>query len=150
MVERTSEDGVGRTSEARGPTPGLAPAASRAQASSEAAVDYARWQRLRSLMTPDRTELVAYDDLVRRPSWMARAGCRGQGTEAFFRPFGAEGSAAKAICAGCDVRPDCLDHALRDPELRGVWGGTSERERQRMRRAGTWIGRHCDVPAASQ
>jgi WhiB family redox-sensing transcriptional regulator len=116
----------------------------------DAAVAYARWQRWQSLMAPEGSGLIAYDDLVRRPGWMARAACHGQGTAAFFRPFGAEGGAAKAICAQCDVRPECLQHALADPELRGVWGGTSERERQRMRRAGTWNGRRCAVPVASR
>jgi hypothetical protein len=41
---------------------------------------------------------------------------------------------ARAICARCPVRVECLDYALEvgDPLL-GVWGGTSKLERRRMR-----------------
>lgn len=41
---------------------------------------------------------------------------------------------AKAVCAGCTVRDECLAYALAPPvEKWGIWGGTSERERRRMR-----------------
>jgi WhiB family redox-sensing transcriptional regulator len=40
---------------------------------------------------------------------------------------------AKAICSGCPVRQECLDYALADPSLVGVWSGTDERERRAMR-----------------
>jgi hypothetical protein len=36
---------------------------------------------------------------------------------------------AKAICAGCQVRRDCLAFALRTHQVHGVWGGLSEQER---------------------
>ena len=41
---------------------------------------------------------------------------------------------AKAFCAGCVVREDCLEYALRNGEKFGIWGGMSERERRRIRR----------------
>jgi WhiB family redox-sensing transcriptional regulator len=41
---------------------------------------------------------------------------------------------AKAICAGCQVRADCLEAGLE--EKYGVWGGTSARERARLRKLG--------------
>jgi hypothetical protein len=37
--------------------------------------------------------------------------------------------------AGCEVRADCLAHALDEPERFGIWGGTSTPERRRIRRA---------------
>jgi WhiB family redox-sensing transcriptional regulator len=40
---------------------------------------------------------------------------------------------AKAICAGCPLRPDCLAHALTHAEW-GVWGGTNEDDRARLQR----------------
>lgn len=45
-------------------------------------------------------------------------------------------SLAKAICMQeCPVQIACLEYALRrNDDLCGVWGGTSERERRRMRR----------------
>jgi WhiB family transcriptional regulator, redox-sensing transcriptional regulator len=36
---------------------------------------------------------------------------------------------ARAVCAGCFVRAQCLDEALRGEEL-GIWGGTNESERK--------------------
>ena len=39
---------------------------------------------------------------------------------------------AKAVCAGCDVRVACLEHALQAREKSGIWGGATERERRRM------------------
>jgi transcription factor WhiB len=36
---------------------------------------------------------------------------------------------AKAICAGCQVRGECLAFALRTYQIHGVWGGLSEPER---------------------
>lgn len=40
---------------------------------------------------------------------------------------------AKAVCARCPVRPQCLDYALIANEA-GVWGGMSEDERRQRRR----------------
>jgi WhiB family redox-sensing transcriptional regulator len=37
---------------------------------------------------------------------------------------------AKAVCAACRVRRQCLQYALATHQLHGVWGGTSEDERQ--------------------
>jgi WhiB family transcriptional regulator, redox-sensing transcriptional regulator len=36
---------------------------------------------------------------------------------------------AKAICAGCQVRRECLAFAVRTHQAHGVWGGLSEQER---------------------
>jgi WhiB family redox-sensing transcriptional regulator len=86
------------------------------------------------LMTPGGPDLPTIDDFLRRPAWMARAACRGTGTDAYFPTVGATVAPARAVCAGCPVREPCLAYALADPELAGVWGGTSARERDRIRR----------------
>ena len=39
---------------------------------------------------------------------------------------------AKAFCRPCPVRDDCLEVALTDPTLKGVWGGRTARERRRI------------------
>lgn len=39
---------------------------------------------------------------------------------------------AKRICAGCDVREQCLEWALENQERFGIFGGKSERERRRI------------------
>lgn len=41
--------------------------------------------------------------------------------------------AAKAVCASCLVREDCLAYALENHE-HGVWGMTTENERKKIRR----------------
>ena len=41
---------------------------------------------------------------------------------------------ARGLCHGCEVRPECLEYALRHGEKFGIWGGMSERERRRLRR----------------
>ncbi len=43
-------------------------------------------------------------------------------------------SQAKAVCAGCRVQQPCLDFALATGQIHGVWGGTTEEERLRLRR----------------
>jgi WhiB family redox-sensing transcriptional regulator len=68
---------------------------------------------------------------VHRPTWMAFAACRGEPVDVFFSN---STSRARELCAGCDVKVQCLRYALADSELRGWWAGTSERERRRLRR----------------
>jgi WhiB family transcriptional regulator, redox-sensing transcriptional regulator len=41
---------------------------------------------------------------------------------------------AKAICGTCPVQAPCLAYALARAEVRGIWGGLSERERRAVRR----------------
>lgn len=41
----------------------------------------------------------------------------------------------KKICRSCPVQQACLDWALQYEQY-GIWGGTSENERRRMRAAG--------------
>lgn len=52
----------------------------------------------------------------------------------FFPERGASLKRARAICAECPVREQCLEHALTQPEKCGIWGGKSEKERRVMRR----------------
>jgi WhiB family redox-sensing transcriptional regulator len=86
------------------------------------------------LMTPDAPELPTLADFVRRPAWMDRAECRGEGSHLFFPRNEGVSEEALAFCCRCPVRRQCLDHAMAHPGLRGCWGGTSERERIRLRR----------------
>jgi hypothetical protein len=41
---------------------------------------------------------------------------------------------AVSLCRGCPVRLLCLDYALSNNEIYGVWGGTSAKQRGGMRR----------------
>lgn len=71
--------------------------------------------------------------------WRPRALCRDSDTNVFF-PVGVTGEAidlidaAKAVCAACPVRAECLEFALVTNQQYGVWGGASEEERLALRR----------------
>ena len=71
--------------------------------------------------------------------WTARGACRSASPELFF-PNGTTGlavediQAAKAICASCPVRPQCLRFAVETGQDFGIWGGTTEDERRELRR----------------
>jgi WhiB family transcriptional regulator, redox-sensing transcriptional regulator len=73
-------------------------------------------------------------------SWWGLAACQTVSTELFF-PDTETGPArmqmvrAKAICANCRVRRDCLDYAISTHQVHGVWGGLSESERRSLRAA---------------
>lgn len=41
---------------------------------------------------------------------------------------------ARGMCAMCPVRVECLEHALANPSICGLRGGTDEREREAIRR----------------
>lgn len=81
--------------------------------------------------------------------WQFRAECRGEDSGLFFAPSHFEmrdekdgrEMAAKAICARCPVRPECLEYSLAVREPYGIWGGLNEAERrillrERQREAG--------------
>jgi WhiB family redox-sensing transcriptional regulator len=72
---------------------------------------------------------------VEEPDWQERALCAQTDPEAFFPEKGGSTREAKRICAGCEVRAECLEYALAHDERFGIWGGLSERERRRLRRA---------------
>lgn len=58
--------------------------------------------------------------------------CSGGGDEVTRLMYDAERvREAKAICIDCPVRLECLHYAIRNRERDGVWGGTSERRRER-------------------
>jgi WhiB family redox-sensing transcriptional regulator len=67
--------------------------------------------------------------------WQSRANCMGVDPDLFFPERGASTREAKEVCRGCVAREDCLEYALDNGEKFGIWGGMSERERRRLRRA---------------
>ncbi len=80
--------------------------------------------------------MTAVDDAI---DWRARGACRSADPDLFF-PISSIGASsrqenrAKAVCAGCPVRTDCLQYALDSGQAHGVWGGLGESERARLRR----------------
>ena len=75
------------------------------------------------------------EDSSELPGWQERALCAQTDPEAFFPEKGGSTREAKRICVGCEVRPECLEYALDHDERFGIWGGLSERERRRLKRA---------------
>jgi len=41
---------------------------------------------------------------------------------------------AKRVCANCDAQKSCLEFALATNQESGVWGGTTEDERRKLRK----------------
>jgi WhiB family redox-sensing transcriptional regulator len=71
--------------------------------------------------------------------WRQVAACRSTEPDMFF-PIGSTGgaldqiAAAKRVCASCEAMSACLDFALATNQESGVWGGTSEEERRKLRK----------------
>jgi hypothetical protein len=71
---------------------------------------------------------------ISRPDFWAVGACRQLPADWFHPDRGEPTADAKAVCATCPVRVECLRWALDSQERFGIWGGTSERERRRIRR----------------
>jgi WhiB family redox-sensing transcriptional regulator len=81
--------------------------------------------------------MLEYDD------WRHRAACRDEDPELFFPvsdvgPGARQADQAKAVCARCPVRAECLEYALDNGLDHGVFGGTTETERRELRRRRTF------------
>ncbi len=69
----------------------------------------------------------------KRRDWRNSAACRGVDTTLFFPGQGEPVGEAQDVCALCDVRVECVEFALESRQRFGIWGGTTERERRRLR-----------------
>lgn len=72
--------------------------------------------------------------------WQERGACRGMDVRHFFYASNERGmkrvhreEQAKKVCASCPVIDLCREHAL-SAEAYGIWGGTTEAEREELRR----------------
>ncbi len=71
--------------------------------------------------------------------WRDDSACRDTDPDLFF-PVGTTGPAidqiesAKAVCDQCEAKAPCLEFALTTNQDSGIWGGTSEEERRKLRR----------------
>ena len=65
--------------------------------------------------------------------WSDKAMCKKLDTQLFFPKRGEATRPIKIICSVCPAAKPCLEYAMKSGEKFGVWGGTSERERRRMR-----------------
>lgn len=66
-------------------------------------------------------------------SWMDQALCAQIGGDLWLPDSGGHSSPlAKRICQGCEVRFECLEYALAQPGIQGVFGGLTDKERGRI------------------
>jgi WhiB family redox-sensing transcriptional regulator len=76
---------------------------------------------------------------IETDDWRDVAACRDTNPDLFF-PVGTTGPAieqiaqAKAVCGECPAQSACLEFALITNQDSGVWGGTSEEERRKLRK----------------
>ncbi|NIH79293.1 WhiB family transcriptional regulator [Amycolatopsis viridis] len=72
--------------------------------------------------------------------WRTSAACRDEDPELFFPvsemgPGARQVARAKAVCASCPVRAECLAYALDAGLDNGIFGGTTEQERRSLVRS---------------
>ena len=62
--------------------------------------------------------------------------CVGEDPETFFPEAYTDLVAvakAKSICGDCWIKDSCLEYAMQDPKLDGIWGATTPHDRKRLR-----------------
>jgi Transcription factor WhiB len=70
------------------------------------------------------------------PGWQKDALCVEHPETEWFVEHGGNWRAAKAICARCLVRQDCLAFALDEEIGEGIWGGATAVERKQLQKRG--------------
>jgi WhiB family transcriptional regulator, redox-sensing transcriptional regulator len=67
------------------------------------------------------------------------ANCEGIDTNMFFTEEDSKNYTYKEslikICGNCKAKVECLEYAVSNYEILGWWGGTSEKQREEIRRA---------------
>jgi WhiB family redox-sensing transcriptional regulator len=80
-------------------------------------------------------------DTPRGEHWTDHARCREADPELWFPTRDDRGDSgelyaeARRICGWCEVRPECLAHALGRDDRYGMWGGLTPKERARLAKA---------------
>lgn len=79
---------------------------------------------------------IRIQGLNENPEWFKLARCREVDPELFFpeKSDTVTGAQAKRVCMSCEVRVECLEYALDNNELFGIWGGLNPKSRRRYRR----------------
>ncbi|MEV8373986.1 WhiB family transcriptional regulator [Kribbella sp. NPDC056861] len=82
-----------------------------------------------ALTADQRAEVAAYAV----PGWASMGECRSVADDSCFPDPGQATAAALDRCSFCPVRRSCLASALANDEEFGVWGGTTEVQRDVIR-----------------
>lgn len=69
-----------------------------------------------------------------RYDWRDDSACGPEDTELFFGGAGSSAKRARAICDTCPVKAECLEFALSDPTIVGIFGDTTQSERRQILR----------------
>jgi WhiB family redox-sensing transcriptional regulator len=74
---------------------------------------------------------------IHRPDWQTLAACHGLPLDLFFPSSGMQSlrniNVIKPFCQMCPVHVQCLAYALSHPDERGIWAGTTENDRRKIR-----------------
>ena len=73
--------------------------------------------------------IVERDD----PQWRQHAKCKSVSPALFILERGEDHRPAIQVCNSCPVKDPCLRFALDNNEI-GIWGGTTHKQRRRMKR----------------
>ncbi len=81
-------------------------------------------------------DIVGLVGITNMQPWMELASCRetGPDDDTWFPEKWSRGRDGKRICAGCEVRAQCLQFALDNGERVGIWGGLGPKERELLNR----------------
>lgn len=78
--------------------------------------------------------LTYYDRSGLGFNWRDDAACKGMDIDMFYPERGQNARQALAVCAGCIVVKECLKYALDNSIRVGVFGGTTELHRRKIKR----------------
>ena len=75
---------------------------------------------------------VTFEELTRRPRWVADTACRDFPEWSWFPISGSPAAKIVAACDACPVRAECLTDALEHDEQYGIRGGMTRDARLRL------------------
>jgi WhiB family redox-sensing transcriptional regulator len=70
------------------------------------------------------------------PHWAEKGACRRLSPDIFFDDTDGDfpNITAATACGHCMIQLECLNWAMRTKEKYGIWGGTTPRQREKLRR----------------
>lgn len=78
------------------------------------------------------TRTVLVRQILMDEGGLERAACSGADVELFFSVEEEHQQRALAYCSRCEVRQQCLETAIANREIYGIWGGTLEPDRRTL------------------
>jgi WhiB family redox-sensing transcriptional regulator len=78
---------------------------------------------------------LTFAERLARPAWQADGLCHEYPARWWFPERGEDSTRAIAVCNRCASRDECLEYALSDVTIVGIWGGTTTRGRLKLRKA---------------